>query len=116
MDWSGGYTPKIELDCLNGDGFVKVASMKLPDTSGSILNLSMNHKECRTECLKNCSCVAYANLDIREGGSGCVMWFSDLLDIKKFPVNGQDLYLRMAASELGKQLLNKSFEMISNFI
>ncbi|KAF6165937.1 hypothetical protein GIB67_012834 [Kingdonia uniflora] len=23
MDWSGGYTPKTELDYLNGDGFVK---------------------------------------------------------------------------------------------
>ncbi|KAF6159074.1 hypothetical protein GIB67_032691 [Kingdonia uniflora] len=102
MDWSGGCTLKTKLDCLNGDGFVKVTSMKLPDTSESILNVSMNHNECRTECLKNCSCVAYANSDIREGGSGCVMWFSDLVDIKKFPVNGQDLYLRMAASELGR--------------
>ncbi|KAF6160373.1 hypothetical protein GIB67_019142, partial [Kingdonia uniflora] len=100
MDWSGGYTPKTELDYLNGDGIVKVASMKLPDTSGSILNVSMNHKDCRTECLKNCSCVAYANSDIREGGSGCVMWFLDLVDIKKLQVNGQDLYLWMAASEL----------------
>ncbi|KAF6175528.1 hypothetical protein GIB67_038102 [Kingdonia uniflora] len=100
MDWSDGYTPKTELDCLNGDGFVKVASMKLPDTSGSILNVSMNHKECKMECLKNCSCVAYANSDIREGGSGRLMWFSDLVEIKKLPVNGQDLYLRMVASEL----------------
>ncbi|KAF6139221.1 hypothetical protein GIB67_040368 [Kingdonia uniflora] len=111
MDWS-----KIELDYLNGDGFVKVASMKLPDTSGSILNVSINHKECRMEYLKNCSCIAYANSYIREGGSGCVMWFLDLVDIKKFQVNGQDLYLWMAALEFGKQLLNKSFEMISNFI
>ncbi|KAF6167149.1 hypothetical protein GIB67_029787, partial [Kingdonia uniflora] len=53
-------------------------------------------------CLKNCSCVAYANSDIREEGSGCVMWFSDLLDIRIAPTNGQDIYLRLAASELEK--------------
>jgi hypothetical protein len=55
-------------------------------------------------CTKNCSCIAYTNLDIREGGSGCLLWFSDLIDIRRLNENGQDIYIRMAASELGKNL------------
>jgi hypothetical protein len=54
--------------------------------------------------MKNCSCTAYANLDIREGGSGCLLWFSDLIDIRQFNDNGQDIYIRMAASEQGMKL------------
>ncbi|RVW12953.1 G-type lectin S-receptor-like serine/threonine-protein kinase RKS1 [Vitis vinifera] len=50
--------------------------------------------------LKNCSCTAYANSDIRNGGSGCLLWFGDLIDIREFAENGQELYVRMAASEL----------------
>ncbi|RVW37238.1 G-type lectin S-receptor-like serine/threonine-protein kinase [Vitis vinifera] len=49
----------------------------------------------------NCSCTAYANSDIRGGGSGCLLWFGDLIDIRDFTQNGQEFYVRMAASELG---------------
>ncbi|CAL5405728.1 unnamed protein product [Camellia sinensis] len=39
-------------------------------------------------------------LNISSGeGSGCVLWFGDLIDIKE-DENGQDLYIRMASSEL----------------
>jgi hypothetical protein len=36
-----------------------------------------------------------------EGGSGCVLWFGSLVDIREFSEGGQDLYIRMAISELG---------------
>ena len=52
-------------------------------------------------CLENCSCQAYANLDIRNGGSGCLLWFADLVDIVVLQMGGQDLYIRVAASVLG---------------
>ncbi|KAL2523626.1 G-type lectin S-receptor-like serine/threonine-protein kinase [Abeliophyllum distichum] len=61
----------------------------------------MSLKECRAECLKSCSCIAYANSDIREGGSGCFMWFRDLIDIREFSEEKkQYIYIRMAAAEL----------------
>jgi hypothetical protein len=44
--------------------------------------------------------VAYGNSDIRRGASGCYLWFDDLWDTKHLPLGGQDLYIRMAASEL----------------
>lgn len=50
--------------------------------------------------MKNCSCMAYSNLDIRRGGSGCLLWFNELVDIREFGENGQDIYIRIASSDL----------------
>ncbi|GMN61955.1 hypothetical protein TIFTF001_031051 [Ficus carica] len=72
------------------------------DTAYSIGNRSMNLKECRAKYLSNCSCMAYANSDIEGKGSGWIMWFGDLIDIRKVSLGGQVLYVRMPASELGK--------------
>ena len=75
--------------------------MNVPDTSSSWFNKTMNLEECQKSCLKNCSCKACANLDIRNGGSGCLLWFDDLVDMRQFSKGGQDLYFRAPASELG---------------
>ncbi|KAL0362744.1 UNVERIFIED_CONTAM: G-type lectin S-receptor-like serine/threonine-protein kinase [Sesamum calycinum] len=63
-------------------------------------NESLTLEECQAECLRNCSCMAYSNLDIRRGGSGCLLWFGDLVDIRLLPGEEQIIYIRMAASEL----------------
>ncbi|KAL7123318.1 hypothetical protein ACP275_01G099000 [Erythranthe tilingii] len=98
-DWSSGCVRRVALDC-GTDGFVKYSGIKLPDTEFSWFNASMNLQECELLCRKNCSCVAYTNSDIRNGGSGCLAWFRDLVDIKELYGEGQDIYIRMAASEL----------------
>jgi hypothetical protein len=72
--------------------------VKLPDTSSSWYNKSMSLKECEGMCLKNYPCTTYARLDVRVGGSGCVLWFGSLIDIREFSEGGQDLSLRMAIS------------------
>jgi hypothetical protein len=103
MDWSQGCVrnkPLSSMSCHN-DGFVKFVELKLPDTTHSWMNKSMSLEECRVKCLNNCSCMAYTNSDIRGVGSGCAMWFGDLVDIRQFPAGGQDLYIRMSASEIG---------------
>ncbi|KAM7467318.1 hypothetical protein LguiB_014880 [Lonicera macranthoides] len=100
-DWSNGCLRRTELDCENGDGFVKYSGFKLPDTRDSWFNRSMSLEECHKVCLGNCSCMAYANLDTREGGSGCLLWFDDLIDMRVMPEDGEDIYIRMASSELG---------------
>ncbi|KAG5094260.1 hypothetical protein JHK84_049848 [Glycine max] len=58
-------------------------------------------EECKAKCLDNCSCMAYANLDISGQGSVCAMWFDDLIDIRLFAAGGQDVYVQIDASELG---------------
>ncbi|KAK1576517.1 hypothetical protein Q3G72_014632 [Acer saccharum] len=97
MDQTRTWAP---LDCKHGDGFLKLEAIKLPDTIHSRTEKYISLVECKKLCLSNCSCTAYASLDIREVGSGCLLWFNDLIDIKDIE-GGQDLYVRVAASELG---------------
>ncbi|GAU41730.1 hypothetical protein TSUD_349910 [Trifolium subterraneum] len=99
-NWAGGCVRKTHLNCLPGDGFYKYTSMKLPDTSSSWFDTNLSLEGCKKICLKNCSCTAYANLDIRDGGSGCLLWFNNIVDLRKHPDQGQDIYIRLASSEL----------------
>ncbi|KAM3755253.1 hypothetical protein ACB098_02G026900 [Castanea mollissima] len=108
-EWSKGCVRNTQLSCKYKDkiGFAKFVGLKMPDTTYSWVNRSMNLHECRDKCLNNCSCTAYANSNIENGGSGCAMWFGDLIDIRQVAANGrdaymQDLYIRMPASEQGQ--------------
>ncbi|XWS10962.1 hypothetical protein CRYUN_Cryun38cG0043400 [Craigia yunnanensis] len=100
-NWSHGCVRNKPLDCPKGDVFNRFDELKLPDTSNSWVDKSIGLKECRAKCLENCSCMAYTNTDIRGEGSGCAIWFGDLIDIKKLQVGGQELYIRMSTSEAG---------------
>ncbi|MED6194720.1 hypothetical protein PIB30_031136 [Stylosanthes scabra] len=100
-NWSDGCVRKSSLDCNNTDSFLRYTDIKVPDTSSSWYNQTMNLEECKQVCLKNCSCIAYANLDIRNGGSGCLLWFDNLIDMVRFSTAGQDIYIRVPLSELG---------------
>lgn len=103
MDWRQGCVRSGEWRCgvKDKDGFRRIGSTKLPNTTHSWVNESMTLEECRVMCFKNCSCTAYSNLDIREGGSGCSIWFGDLADLRVIE-SGQDLYVRVATSDTGK--------------
>ncbi|PQQ01718.1 G-type lectin S-receptor-like serine/threonine-protein kinase [Prunus yedoensis var. nudiflora] len=102
VDWSYSHVRKSQLNC-SGDTFKKYSGVKLPSTEQSWYNTSMNLKESEMMCMNNCSCTAFSNLDIRDGGRGCLLWFSDLIDIRYSNINGQDIYLRMSPSELGME-------------
>ncbi|KAL8506020.1 hypothetical protein ACS0TY_017033 [Phlomoides rotata] len=102
-DWSGGCTRITPLNCNSGDGFQEVRGVKYPDMLEFWLNTSMSLDECQAECLKNCSCsTAYANPYITNGGSGCIMWFGDLIDTRHLPGEDtkQNAYIRLPVSEL----------------
>ncbi|KAF9672887.1 hypothetical protein SADUNF_Sadunf11G0091200 [Salix dunnii] len=94
---------RLTLDCRPGEGFLKLPGVKLPDFIEFRLVESMNLKECEAECFKNCSCSAFANSNISGGGSGCLMWFGNLIDIREQSGStiGQDIHIRVPASELG---------------
>ncbi|KAK8527366.1 hypothetical protein V6N12_054582 [Hibiscus sabdariffa] len=103
-DYAGGCIHSKPLNCQSGDEFIRLRRVKAPDTTNSWVNKTMNLKECRATCLSNCSCTEYTNLDVTRGGNGCAIWFGDLIDIKQFQSNdGQDLYIRVSASELEKK-------------
>nr|GMC54418.1 G-type lectin S-receptor-like serine/threonine-protein kinase At4g27290 [Ipomoea batatas] len=92
------------LNCHNNgsttDGFLKYSGVKLPDTKQSWYNETMSLQECEEICLRNCSCMAYSSLNISEGETGCLIWLGDLVDIRWLSENGQDIYIRLASSEL----------------
>ncbi|KAH1232853.1 G-type lectin S-receptor-like serine/threonine-protein kinase [Glycine max] len=100
MDWRQGCVRSEEWSCgvKNKDGFQRLASMKLPNTTFSWVNESITLEECRAKCLENCSCTAYSNLDTRGGGSGCSIWVGELVDMRDVK-SGQDLYVRIATSD-----------------
>ncbi|KAK1368882.1 Receptor-like serine/threonine-protein kinase [Heracleum sosnowskyi] len=99
LDWSSGCVHQRKLDCRADATFVKYWGVKLPDTQSSWYDMRINLEECGRLCLKNCSCTAYANADIRLGGSGCILWFNHLTDIKGYTEDGQDIYVKVPASE-----------------
>lgn len=93
---------KVSINCSKGEAFFKLSRVKLPDLIDFRLDKNISLEECRVECLRNCSCTAYANSYVR-GGSGCLMWFGNLMDTNEFEeaIYEQDLYIRLSASELG---------------
>ncbi|KAK7400459.1 hypothetical protein VNO78_11667 [Psophocarpus tetragonolobus] len=100
-DGSGGCVRKQGVSiCRNGEGFVKLEGLKVPDTSVAIATEGLSSVECEQECLRNCSCTAYAVLDVRNGGSGCLAWHGNLMDTQKLSDQGQDLFVRVDAVEL----------------
>nr|GMD57175.1 G-type lectin S-receptor-like serine/threonine-protein kinase At4g27290 [Ipomoea batatas] len=100
---SRGCHRRKSLSCHNNgsssDGFLKYSNIKLPDTEQSWYNESMSLQECEQVCLRNCSCMAYSTLNIINGGSGCLIWYEDLVDMRTV-YNGQDLYIRLVSSEI----------------
>lgn len=106
-DWSGGCVRNKSLSCNNprvevDDVLVKYMGLKVPDTTQTLLYENIDLLLCRTMCLNNCTCTAFTNSDISGKGSGCVMWFGDLLDIRQFDTGGQDLYIRIAHEVISK--------------
>ncbi|CAL9754083.1 unnamed protein product [Musa acuminata subsp. burmannicoides] len=80
---------------VEADGFWKMERVKLPDLSDWYSDIG-DEDGCRATCSMNCSCKAYAFV----GGIGCLVWGVDLVDIHVFSSDGNDMYLRLAGSEL----------------
>ncbi|KAJ9671802.1 hypothetical protein PVL29_025490 [Vitis rotundifolia] len=101
-DTSGGCVRKADLQCgnttrANGerDQFRQVSNVILPDYPLTLPARSA--KECKSACLNNCSCSACAY-----DRETCTVWSGDLLNLRHPSddnSNGQDFYLKLAASE-----------------
>nr|DAD23137.1 TPA_asm: hypothetical protein HUJ06_024600 [Nelumbo nucifera] len=103
-NWSSGCIRRTSLLCERNntageegkaDGFLRRERMKVPDFA--IWSAAIDVKACEEQCLKNCSCVAFAF----DSGIGCMSWNGSLIDIQKFSAGGIDLYIRLAHSEIG---------------
>ncbi|KAH7660816.1 Non-specific serine/threonine protein kinase protein [Dioscorea alata] len=112
MDASSGCDRLTALDCKNrSDGFMTVTLAALPETSNAIVYTNINQDECRARCFKNCSCTAYAAVNnirnINGGGLGCVIWVTELIDLRMSPHPTENVFVRLAAADLAS-ISNKS--------
>ncbi|KAL6896705.1 hypothetical protein ACP4OV_007277 [Aristida adscensionis] len=98
-DSAAGCARRTPLGCA-GDGFLPVRGVKLPDATNATADAAIGVGQCRERCLADCSCLAYAASSIKGGESGCIIWSSPLMDIRRFAYGGEDLYIRLAASDL----------------
>ncbi|KAE8008638.1 hypothetical protein FH972_005130 [Carpinus fangiana] len=102
-DGSGGCVRRQGVStCRSGEGFVKLARVKVPDTSIARVDMSLSLEDCEQECLRNCSCMAYSSANETRGGIGCLSWHGDLMDIRTIANAGQDLYIRVDAVVLAQ--------------
>ncbi|KAK6932444.1 S-locus receptor kinase, C-terminal [Dillenia turbinata] len=107
-DGSGGCVRKQNISlCGNGEGFLKVARMKLPDTSLVGATKFVNSLECRQQCLRNCSCTAYATALGDEKENVCLMWFGELMDMKPLSEWGINLFVRVDSITLAENAKKK---------
>ncbi|KAM6601429.1 hypothetical protein CsatA_021038 [Cannabis sativa] len=109
-NWTGGCLRRNQLLCDKNttglashrgkkDGFFKISNVKLPDFYEYVEYLEFYNsgkESCQKWCLKNCSCIAYAYVQ----GIGCLVWSNALIDIKGFPYDAEDLFLRLAHADL----------------
>ncbi|KAL4625372.1 hypothetical protein ACB092_05G020700 [Castanea dentata] len=79
--------------CKNGEGFVKLERLKLPDSSfdAAWIGMSMSSSECEQACLTHCSCTAFTSMNIDGKGTGCLAWYGELMDILQFTDEGSEL-------------------------
>ncbi|CAK7340553.1 unnamed protein product [Dovyalis caffra] len=77
---------------------------------------------CRLDCIRNCSCMAYAY-----NNSGCFLWEGALINLQQAGIagggrTGADIYIRLSASELqhqigsGSPLIVVGYDLANNII
>ncbi|WVZ68566.1 hypothetical protein U9M48_017494 [Paspalum notatum var. saurae] len=104
-DGSAGCVRRTNLSCGGGgtgdDEFWVVTHMKLPEATKATVHAGMTLDQCRKACLSNCSCRAYAVANVSAGANGgCVIWGVDLLDMRLYTTVVEDVYIRLAKSEV----------------
>ncbi|KAL9669866.1 hypothetical protein QQ045_007416 [Rhodiola kirilowii] len=109
-DRSGGCMRKTSLRCENTsitneeDKFLRLSDVRYP-RNAKVLEI-WNAQECKSTCLRNCSCTAYGY----DGSRGCSIWYGDLLNVDQLkPGNGSEetVYLKLAAYEFPTSEINR---------
>ncbi|KAL1537438.1 non-specific serine/threonine protein kinase [Salvia divinorum] len=104
-NWTNGCRRRNQLQC-GDDGFERLRRLKVPDFAKP--SPSRVQDECRTRCLGNCSCIAYAY----DNNIGCMFWSDTLIDTREFDSVGVDLYVRLSASEFDSHTERKLYIII----
>ncbi|XP_047955241.1 G-type lectin S-receptor-like serine/threonine-protein kinase At1g11300 [Salvia hispanica] len=104
-NWTNGCRRRNQLRC-GDDEFERVQYMKVPDFAQPFPSRVLD--ECRTRCVGNCSCIAYAY----DGNIGCMFWSDTLIDTQEFDGVGVDIYVRLSVSEFDSHKERKLYIII----
>jgi hypothetical protein len=101
--WSQGCLRETDVQCVDSnkptdqkqdDAFLKISNIKISHNS---IQLKVQSVEgCRSICLKNCTCTAYAFRN------DCTIWHGELRDLKELSdgnTDSFDVYIRLSASD-----------------
>ena len=99
-NWAEGCKRKLPLKCGDGDGFLRLSNVTFPIFYSNIENSSVGLEDCMAKCLSNCSCTAYASAN--GNGTGCLLWFRELMGLQESSDGLRNLYVRLVASELNQ--------------
>ncbi|KAJ3670313.1 hypothetical protein LUZ60_010637 [Juncus effusus] len=97
-NFSDGCVRSELFNCTKENDFMRLRNVKLPDTFNTTTLFGKTSSQCRSACLGDCSCVAFAYIDNK-----CAIWHDPLVDIVQFD-SGDDLHLRVAASEKSRHI------------
>lgn len=117
-DFSGGCIRKTAL-CGGKEMFFRLKMTKVGKTDSNLW--VKNEKECLNECRSSCKCQAYSyeesnstQMDNPSDGGTCWIWPEELNDLQLDFSNGsRDLYVRVAASDLGNSLAFRKMMVFS---
>ncbi|GLJ51278.1 hypothetical protein SUGI_1090620 [Cryptomeria japonica] len=100
--WSTGCARGKPLECSvtegTTDGLLEATNQYLPEKEAVLINNEPTQQGCRTACLHNCSCTAFAFAD--SDPPVCKLWSGDLFGMRVSSSEGQSVFVRLAASEL----------------
>ncbi|KAF8110589.1 hypothetical protein N665_0081s0022 [Sinapis alba] len=95
----GGCIRRTALKCKE-DRFEKLQKMKLPADGERINGSIYSVEDCEKVCFENCDCKSFALVKIRRKSQRvCVIWTGVLRGMRTYTFGGQDLYIRVAASD-----------------
>ncbi|PIA51107.1 hypothetical protein AQUCO_01100143v1, partial [Aquilegia coerulea] len=107
---SGGCVRNTSLQCGHRDAFSLMSNVKAPLNPR---NLSVASADaCKLACSDDCTCTAYTY------SNGCSIWNGDLFNLQQISggeTGGEDLYLRLVASDIlksGGQKKEKNTQVI----
>ncbi|KAM4126113.1 hypothetical protein ACB094_01G364300 [Castanea mollissima] len=100
-DYNEGCVRRIPLKC-SDDKFLTIPNMRFPESLYYLADKTV--EECKLNCLSSCYCVAYSYI------SECLIYRGTLINLR-LPFDnesGEDLHIRISASELAGSKTKKS--------
>ncbi|CAN1231813.1 G-type lectin S-receptor-like serine/threonine-protein kinase At2g19130 [Linum perenne] len=88
-----GCNRRYPLQCEKPDWFFPYYNVTLPDYPN--ITSAASSQDCKTTCLRSCSCNAYSYNEDKQ----CFHWYVMLYNLQLDIPNGETIYIKLAASE-----------------